>query len=126
MSTALRPFILTSWVLACCAFASPASAIDMRCGTKLMRHGDSIYEVEKACGQPDLKSQRVELRTERHQSRVSCGEGEDEGACNRVRSRTVEVVIDEWTYDRGSTKFVRFLIFEQGKLVRVEKGRHGG
>lgn len=91
-----------------------------------MRSGDSLYEVEKACGEPSLKTQRVELRTVRNHSRVSCGDGENEGSCNRVRSRTVEVVIDEWTYDRGSTKFVRFLVFEQGRLVRVEKGRHGG
>ena len=38
---------------------------------------------------------------------------------------TVEVTIDEWTYDFGSNRFLQFLKFEQGRLVRLQSGSYG-
>lgn len=34
----------------------------------------------------------------------------------RALEQTVEVAIDEWTYDFGPHRFVQHLTFEQGKL----------
>ena len=35
------------------------------------------------------------------------------------------VVIDEWTYDLGTHSLVRYLTFEQGRLLRVATGGYG-
>jgi len=40
---------------------------------------------------------------------------------------TVSVMIDEWTYDLGPNRFIRHLIFEDGRLIRVwtaDRGSH--
>jgi hypothetical protein len=40
---------------------------------------------------------------------------------------TVTVMIDEWTYDLGPHRFIRHLIFENGRLIRVwtaDRGSH--
>jgi hypothetical protein len=42
-----------------------------------------------------------------------------------VIEETVEVIVDEWTYDFGKNRFIRYLTFEQGKLVRITAGRYG-
>jgi hypothetical protein len=39
--------------------------------------------------------------------------------------RTVEVVVDEWTYDMGPHDFVRYLKFEHDKLLTVTTGGYG-
>lgn len=90
-----------------------ARADTMRCGNKLVATGDTLYDVRGRCGEPAFTTRRVEYRS------VS-GYAPGVGA-----SRTLEVVIDEWTYDFGPRKFVQHLIFEQGYLVYVVAGRRG-
>jgi hypothetical protein len=85
----------------------------MRCGNKLVATGDTLYDVRGRCGEPAFTTRRVEYRT-------VAGYAPGAGA-----SRTLEVVIDEWTYDFGPRKFVQHLIFEQGYLVFVVAGRRG-
>jgi len=46
--------------------------------------------------------------------------------CNEVWSeRTVEVPIHRLTYDFGRNRFVNYLLFEFGTLVRVDSGSYG-
>lgn len=35
------------------------------------------------------------------------------------------VTVEEWTYDMGPTRFVRFLRFINGRLIDIETGRYG-
>ena len=42
-----------------------------------------------------------------------------------VVERTVEVPIEEWFFDFGSTRFTKLLRFETGRLVSVEEGAKG-
>jgi hypothetical protein len=37
----------------------------------------------------------------------------------------VEVVIDELTYDFGSTRFIEYLRFENGRLMSITDGEYG-
>lgn len=94
-------------------YAGAVSADTLRCGNKLVSTGDTLYDVRGRCGEPAHTTRRVEYRT------VS-GWGPGLGA-----ARTVEIVIDEWTYDFGPRKFVQHLIFEQGRLVAVVAGHRG-
>lgn len=105
--------ILCALCLSAVLQAGSASADSLRCGNKLVASGDTLYDVKARCGEPTFATRRSELRS------VS-GWGPGAGA-----TRTVEVVIDEWTYDFGPRKFVQHLIFEQGRLIRVIAGHRG-
>jgi hypothetical protein len=42
-----------------------------------------------------------------------------------VVERTIEVVIDDFTYDFGKNRFIEFLHFEDGRLLSVSEGGYG-
>ncbi len=117
------------WIFLCacsCLLASEVSADGgMRCGSRLVFEGDSLYDVRSRCGVPDASSQHVEYRTLRRLANGPCFKQQGQLICGHVEEHTVEIVIDEWTYDFGSSSFIRTLTFEQGKLREVELGRYG-
>ena len=100
-----------------------AAADGMRCGTKLVSDGDSTYEVQSRCGEPQGKTKRIELRTVRVWVGAPCVTAD--ARCGRAIERTVEVQIEEWTYDFGPTKFIHYATFEDGRLLRVVTGDYG-
>jgi len=97
----------------------------MRCGGRLVSDGDSFFDVRRICGDPDAVFQRIEYRTLRRRSPGACLERGFDPRCDE-RERTIEVVIDEWIYDLGPNKFIRYLTFEQGRLRDIQTGRYGG
>lgn len=107
-------------------FSTQASvaADALRCGHSLLHLGDSRYEVRSACGEPDDRQTRTEYRSVTRKVRTPCGPS-NEGNCSSVRSKTEEIVIEEWLYDFGRLKFIQHLVFEQGRLVRVTQGDRG-
>jgi hypothetical protein len=105
--------ILFALCLGAALQAAAARADSLRCGSKLVTSGDTLYDVKVRCGEPAFAMRRTEVRS------VS-GWGPGASA-----TRSVEVVIDEWTYDFGPQKFVQHLIFEQGLLVFVVPGHRG-
>jgi hypothetical protein len=123
----MRRTLACSLVLAVCAAwtAGAARADGMRCGSRLVSEGDLLYDVRSRCGDPDATSQRVEYRTVRTFVNGPCYQEQGQLRCGRVVERTIEVVIDEWVYDQGSHRFVRYLTFEQGRLANVRTGRYG-
>lgn len=106
--------------------STSASAESIRCGHKLASKGDSLYEVRAVCGEPDASDRRMEVRTIRRRVSGPCFK-DDEGRtrCGRVEERSVEVVIDEWTYDFGKRRFLHYVTFEDGRLVQVRTGSYG-
>jgi hypothetical protein len=105
--------ILLALCLGVALLAGDASADTLRCGSKLVATGDTLYDVKMRCGDPAFATRRTEVR-----SVSSWGVGA--GA-----TRTIEVVIDEWTYDFGPQKFMQHLFFEQGRLISVITGHRG-
>jgi len=95
----------------------------MQCNDRLVTSGDTLYQVRSLCGEPDDARHRVEYRTVRVRRPGTCVQGQ--GPCTSEVEQTIEVVIDEWTYDFGKNRFLKFLCFEQGKLVRVTEGSYG-
>jgi hypothetical protein len=106
---------------------SPASADDgMRCGSRFVSLGDTQYDVRALCGEPDATDRRVLTRTEIRRIDVPCFRDQfGVVRCQRASAVQVEVVIDEWTYDFGTQRFVRLATFENGRLALVSTGGYG-
>jgi hypothetical protein len=104
--------------------AGEAEADGMRCGRRLVSTGDSLYRVRSVCGEPDDAQRRVVTQSERRRVRVPCGE-RGGSRCERTEEYTRDVVVDEWTYDLGEQRFIRYLTFVDGRLERVSTGSYG-
>lgn len=107
--------------------ASAARATDgLQCSGRIVSLGDTLYQVRSVCGEPDDAQHRIETRTVRHRVRVACGRERDPNAqCDTTVERSTDVVVDDWTYDFGRERFIRFLTFVDGRLARVQTGGYG-
>ncbi len=113
-------------VLAGGAIGADAQAFQgFRCGTgRLVEEGDRPPEVQNRCGEPDTADTREEHRT----LRKTVWTYVDGVPVGKEVEYTVSVMIDEWTYDLGPNRFIRHLIFEDGRLIRVwtaDRGNKG-
>ncbi|NJO12304.1 MAG: DUF2845 domain-containing protein [Gammaproteobacteria bacterium] len=88
--------------------ASFAHADDdtLRCGSKLVRPGLDTAAVLAQCGEPTARSQEEVPQMARR--------------ANGTTYVTGTIVVEHWTYDRGSSQFPAHLKFEAGKLVSIE------
>lgn len=87
---------------------STAGAVGIRCDKQLVSSGDTTLEVKAACGAPAHVESTVETRTiRRYRPRFGYVE------------RRVTVPVERWSYVLGPNKFIRTLVFENGKLVAV-------
>lgn len=107
-----------SIILAALLFTSAtafANSDGMRCGNALITRGDSVLRVQHECGDPAYASQYVAygLRPVFN------------GLLNAYADQTVPITIEEWTYNFGSTRFMRKLRFENGELVSIESLEYG-
>jgi hypothetical protein len=106
------------------SLAAPAHADGMRCGTKLVSDGDSPYQVRNICGAPDQAQTRVELRTINQWVDGPCLY-RGQVRCGQMVQYTIQVQVDEWLYDFGTTQLIRNLVFENGRLIRLYTGGYG-
>jgi hypothetical protein len=104
-------------------WASAARAEGMSCQNRLISKGASKYDVQSLCGPPDATEHRTEKRLVRRQMSVRCVS--DTGWCTSLVEDTIDVPIDEWIYDFGKQRFLQYLTFEDGKLLRVQSGGYG-
>ena len=94
-----------------------------RCPTtgRLISVGQSPYEVRNKCRDPDDLRTSVEQRTVREKVRRWA-----DGVAGEVTvERTVDVPIEEWTFDFGRHRFMELLRFESNRLVSVAEGDRG-
>jgi Protein of unknown function (DUF2845) len=92
-----------------------------RCGSRVVSSGDHMLEVRKRCGEPDFVGQKTIKRKVKIKRREWVdGHVEDVSA-----EETVDVLLDEWTYDLGPRRFIRFVLFEDGRVVNVATGGYG-
>lgn len=103
-----------------------------RCDGKIVSVGDTKFDVIAKCGDPSFVDTWVENRIQRdHYRELFPKNGRDpRGELERRDYREplfIEeyVVIEEWTYNLGSNRFIRYLTFENGRLVRIRTGRYG-
>jgi hypothetical protein len=102
----------------------PAADEGFRCESgRLVGVGDHMYEVQKKCGEPDFTGQRTEKRKVR--VKVRAGQGQRGYFEEVTEEREVEILVDEWIYDLGPTRFIRNVLFENGRVVGVGTGGYG-
>ena len=89
---------------------------------RLVSTGDHMTEVRDKCGDPDFVTQR----TEKRKVKVKVRRWTETHVQEEVtEEREVEILIDEWTYDLGPERFVRFVSFENARVVNVSTGHYG-
>ncbi len=77
-------------------------ADSMRCGSKVVRDGDSPALLLDACGEPGYKG--------RGYAEIDTGSG-----MRKVR-------VEQWHYKLGERKFERIVLIYQGEIVAIETG----
>ena len=89
--------IMVSVAIFVLAMADRGSARTIRCGTEIVSVGDPTIELLQKCGEPDLK----EL------------------------IKTNGFIIEKWTYNCGSKRFMKILTLKGGSVKRIEVADYG-
>lgn len=98
--------------------AGGATAQALHCQGRIVSTGDSPARVRSLCGEPTDIAQRTESR-----SRTVVRRGP--GGSVISDSIAVSVLVEQWTYDFGPSRFVRVLVFEDGRLIRIDTLGYG-
>lgn len=109
-------FVLIAAFLIASAFAPSAFADAMRCGSRLVTHGDTRSAVISICGEPNEVETRSILRRPTYSLNgrvVYFGDG------------YVEVPVEIWTYNFGPYKLVRRVRFVDGRVEEIETLGYG-
>jgi hypothetical protein len=94
--------------------SAPARADgSFRCGSRLVRHGETEDDVAGKCGDPDAVRTWTETRTE------AVWEN------GHKIERSVPVEYSEWKYDFGSDRLILYVTFVRGRSVAVRTGEYG-
>ena len=119
--------ILTSCIVAAILLlAAVAQALDtdFRCGNEIISVGDRKFDVLRKCGEPVNADARQEIRTRSIGPVVF-------GPDRRIQIYPAPFLVDElitieeWEYNSGPSKFIRYLTFENGSLVSIALGDYG-
>jgi hypothetical protein len=106
--------------------AGPARADSLRCGHRIVSTGDSPYIVRSLCGEPAATREHFEARLDQRRVPIHCRTAKaPHRRCERLQWVHTLVRIDEWIYDFGPRRFVHYLTFEAGRLIRIEVGGRG-
>src|SRR5258708_6507646 len=84
-----------------------------RCGSRLVPEGETGDDVPRKCGKPDAVRSWTEYEPQ------SVWEG------GRKIERSVAIVYDEWKFDFGRDRLIRYATFVQGRLAFGRTGGYG-
>lgn len=107
-----------AFLIACLVvLAAPGVALSqyLRCGGDVVADGDRKFEVLQKCGEPAQKDTRIE---ERQVSRL-------DPRRKVLRTYTVTVPVEVWTYNFGPGRLLYFVTFEDGVVVDIQTGGYG-
>ena len=93
----------------------------LRCNGRLVSLGATSREVLDKCGQPD---QRESWETAHSQYVRQFYDYEEE---RYILPKLIvgPIQMERWTYDFGSNRFIRYLHFLNGELIKIETGDKG-
>ncbi len=84
-----------------------------RCGSRIVRDGDTEDDVAKKCGDPDAVRTWTEYRSEAIWE------------AGRKIERSIPIQYDEWKFDFGTGRLIHYATFVQGRLTSVRTGSYG-
>ena len=119
------------FIVAILCVLGPASMVSaFRCGTQVVSIGDMRSEVSQMCGEPTSVDIWEEERIQRDFGSGTIRYYRDHstgqyGSYREPLYVKVQVKIERWTYNLGSTQFIRYLIFENGVLKEITMGGKG-
>lgn len=96
-----------------------------RCGSKIIDRNSTKEELLANCGEPtDKKSETREVKINNCESKAvhnpdATEKEKREDPCFRI------IDVEEWFYNFGPSQYTYTIIFEDGKIVRIERGPHG-
>jgi hypothetical protein len=92
---------------------SPTTALGFYCDRSIINEGKSIDYVLEKCGQPSYSQEHTEYRVLRYTP-------PDYPYPGMVEERAIPIIIQEWKYNFGPNRFMRYLRFENGILKEIE------
>ena len=102
--------------IALLVLALPAGADAMRCGSKLVRDGDTSSKVLALCGEPTDVRRTYILRPPLY---------DYEGRISYYGTGLVEVPVEFWTYNLGPYKLMRRIRLVDGEVEEIETLGYG-
>jgi hypothetical protein len=93
----------------------------LRCQGRLVSIGDTKAEVLDKCDYPGKRDQWEED----HKSTIS--QIYDYKTERYIAPKRIKqpIQMERWTYDMGANKFIRYLYFQNGELIKIETGERG-
>jgi len=116
------PTLATAVILSALMANTPAGAdSSLRCGNAIVSLGATSQQVLDTCGRPDL---RESWETAHNQYVRQFYDYEKE---RWILPKLIvgPIQMERWTYDFGSHKFIRYLQFLNGELIKIETGDKG-
>ena len=93
---------------------------DLGCGSEIVSIGDRSHDVLRKCGEPAHTEVWAEERIRRDFGYLF------EENQHRVPSFIRELIMmEEWEYNFGPERFLRYLRFENGRLTKITLGDYG-
>ena len=111
--------VLAILVAFAAVFVFTESASALSCQRRIISRGDSQAKVQRLCGQPAMRNQRVVENTLAAVTPVNTQ------GTQLVQATSVSVLVERWTYDFGPRRLMHELIFEDGILVRTRTNGYG-
>jgi len=103
--------------------ASDVMAADFSCGSYIIAIGDRSYDILRKCGDPSNVISWEEVRARKEIWSWTL-EPEKRFYYGPLFAKEL-VTIEEWEYNQGPNRFIRYLKFENGRLTRVTTGEYG-
>jgi hypothetical protein len=95
---------------------------DLRCSNRIVSLGATPVEVTDRCGEP----LHVEQWEEQVDGFVTQWFDYETGRYQDLPRRIeTPVRMERWTYDFGANRFIRYLTFQNGRLIKIETGDKG-
>jgi hypothetical protein len=102
---------------------SNVMASDFSCDSKIITIGDYKYDVLRKCGEPSHAEvwQEVLIKKDFSPGLFETGIG----LYGSPLFLTGPVTVEEWEYNLGPNRFIRYLRFENSRLIRITEGDYG-
>ena len=95
-----------------------------RCGNDLIHVGDTAFDVLNQCRKPDYqRSSFEEVYIKDPETTIL--EERDGRYVTRPKLVRKLVEVEEWIYNFGPHRFIHYLTFEDGELIKIEFGDYG-